>query len=502
MSGMGDAEIAETPGASGLILNEPLLWERGRKGRSAMSVPDGGVPAAAALPEGLAWEGPDWPDLSELEVVRHYTRLSTWNFGVDTGMYPLGSCTMKYNPKVNDALAALPGFALAHPMLPEEACQGALRLIFELERFLAEIVGLSAASLQPAAGAHGELCGMLMIAARHRHAGEAGKRVKILVPDTAHGTNPATAAMCGYAEAKLATGPEGRLDPAAVAAAMDETVAGIMVTNPNTLGLFESDLVEICRVVHAKGGLVYADGANLNAVMGRVDMARLGVDVVHFNLHKSMSAPHGGGGPGSGPVAVAESLIPYLPGPRVFEREGRYAWNRDLPLSIGRLHGFHGQFGVCVRAYAYILSLGPAIREASGLAVLAANYVREKLKDAFHAPFDRRCMHECVFTDAKQRPFKVSASHIAKRLIDLGFHPPTVYFPLIVDGALMIEPTETESKEELDAFIAAMLQIAREAEKEPELLLAAPVRTKAGRLDEVAAARKPKLTGDMRGAGA
>ncbi len=497
MSGMDESRTAKAPGASGLILEEPLLWERGRKGRSAMSVPESGVPAAPALPADLAGDGPDWPDLAELEVVRHYTRLSTWNFGVDTGMYPLGSCTMKYNPKINDAMAALPGFARAHPLLPEEGCQGGLRLIHELEKYLAEIVGLSASSLQPAAGAHGELCGMLMVAAHHRHTGEAGRRTRILMPDTAHGTNPATAAMCGYAEVKVPLGPDGRLDPAAVAKLMDESVAGIMVTNPNTLGLFESGLAEIARVVHARGGLVYADGANLNAIMGRVDLAKLGVDVVHFNLHKSMSTPHGGGGPGSGPVAVGERLIPYLPGPRVVEREGRYLWERDLPLSIGRLHAFHGQFGIYLRAYAYILSLGPAVRDASGLAVLNANYIQEKLKGTYHLPFDQRCMHECVLSDAKQKKVKVSTLDIAKRLIDLGFHPPTIYFPLVVDGALMIEPTETESREELDAFIAAMIRVAGEAEREPDLLHNAPPRTKVGRLDEATAARKPRLTGDM-----
>ncbi len=498
MSGARDKKPAPAaPGASGLILNEPLLWERGRAGRSAMNVSAAGVPPAAPLPAELAGEGPDWPDLSELEVVRHYTRLSTWNFGVDTGMYPLGSCTMKYNPKINDAMAALPGFARAHPLLPEEGCQGELGLMYELERFLAEIVGLSAANLQPAAGAHGELCGMLMIAAYHRQHGDSGRRTRVLMPDTAHGTNPATAAMCGYSEVKVPLGPDGRLDPKTVAGLMDETVAGIMVTNPNTLGLFESGLAEISRIVHAKGGLVYADGANLNAIMGRVDLAKLGVDVVHFNLHKSMSTPHGGGGPGAGPVAVGERLVPYLPGPRVELRDGRYAWKRDLPLSIGRLHAFHGQFGICLRAYAYILSLGPAVREASGLAVLNANYIQEKLKRAFDLPFDQRCMHECVLSDAKQRQFKVTTLDMAKRLIDLGFHPPTVYFPLVVGGAIMIEPTETESKEDLDAFIAAMLQVAEEAEKDPDLLHNAPVRTKVGRLDEATAARKPRLTGDM-----
>ena len=481
-------------GASGLVLNEALLWERGRPGRSAMSIPDAGVPAAP-MPEGLRGDGPDWPDLSEPEVVRHYTRLSSWNFGVDTGMYPLGSCTMKYNPKINEALAALPGFARAHPLLPEEASQGALRLIHETERLLADIVGLKAASLQPAAGAHGELCGMLMIAAWHRHH-KTGK-TKILMPDTAHGTNPATAAMCGFTEVKVPLGPDGRLEKATVEKLMDDKVAGIMVTNPNTLGIFESELPAISRMIHERGGLVYGDGANLNAVMGRVDMERMGIDVIHYNLHKSMSTPHGGGGPGSGPVAVGATLEPYLPGPRVVCENGVYRWNADLPLSIGRLHAFHGQFGVFLKAYAYILSLGDQLPLASGLAVLAANYIQEKLKHAYDLPFDQRCMHECVFTDARQRDTKVSTLDIAKRLIDLGYHPPTVYFPLVVNGAIMIEPTETEPKENLDGFIAAMLRIADEAVKDPELLHAAPTRTKVGRLDETTAARKPKLTGDM-----
>ena len=483
-------------GASGLVLNERLLWERGRGGRSAVDVVDPGVPASPPLPGAAAGPGPDWPELSELEVVRHYTRLSTWNFGVDTGMYPLGSCTMKYNPKINEALAALRGFAGAHPLLPEEASQGELRLIHELERLLAGLAGLEAASLQPAAGAHGELCGMLMIAACHRRRGS--RKTKVLVPETAHGTNPATAAMCGYGEVKVPLGPDGRLEPAVVAKLMDGETAGIMVTNPNTLGLFENGLPEISRIVHDRGGLVYADGANFNAVMARVDMAKMGVDVLHFNLHKSFSTPHGGGGPGSGPVAVGKTLEPYLPGPRVVERDGRYAWNADLPLSIGRLHAFHGQFAVYLRAYAYILSLGRLLRDASGLAVLNANYVQEKLKAAYALPYDQRCLHECVFTDAWQRQDGIAALDVAKRLIDLGFHPPTVYFPLVVSGAVMIEPTETEAKEDLDAFISAMLQIADEARNNPGVLRDAPVRTKVGRLDETAAARRPRLTGDMR----
>ncbi len=485
-----------TAGTSGLILNEPLLWEKGRTGRTAMSIPAGEVPPAPPLPEELAGDGPNWPDLSELEVVRHYTRLSTWNFGVDTGMYPLGSCTMKYNPKINEALAGLPGFAGAHPLLPEEAAQGGMEVLYETERLLAAIVGLKAASLQPAAGAHGELTGMLMIAAWHRH-NRTGKR-KILMPDTAHGTNPATAAMCGFEEVKVPLGPDGRMRAADVAALIDGDTAGIMVTNPNTLGIFESELPDIAQLVHDAGGLVYGDGANLNAVMGRVDMAAVGIDVIHFNLHKSMSTPHGGGGPGSGPVAVGETLLPYLPGPRVEKRGDTFVWNAELPLSIGRLHGFHGQFGIALRAYAYIRSLGlEGLREASGLAVLNANYIQEGLRDVYELPFGGRCMHECVFTDGKQKAGGVTTLDMAKRLIDLGYHPPTVYFPLVVHGAIMIEPTETECREDLDAFIAAMRRVAEEASTQPDLLHNAPLLTKVGRLDETTAARKPRLTGDM-----
>ncbi len=486
-------------GTGGLVLEEKLLWEKGRKGRSAMSLVKSEVPVTA-LPEEICGNGPDWPDLSEQEVARHYTRLSTWNFGVDTGMYPLGSCTMKYNPKINEAMAALPGFAKAHPLLPAEACQGSMRLIYELERFLAEIVGLKAASLQPAAGAHGELCGMLMIAAWHRNNEKSGapRKTKVLIPDTAHGTNPATATMSGFTEVKVPLGPKGYIELAQIERLMQDDVAGLMVTNPNTLGLFEQELADIIAMVHERGGLVYADGANLNAVMGYVDLGRMGVDVVHYNLHKTMSTPHGGGGPGAGPVAVSATLEPFLPGPRVIKNGDRYEWQTDLPLSIGRLHSFHGQFGVAVKAYSYILSMGQDLKKASALAVLNANYIKEKLKGAFDLPFDQPCMHECVFTDAKQRANKVSTLDIAKRLIDLGYHPPTVYFPLVVNSAIMVEPTETESKEDLDAFIAAMLEVAREAEETPETLHAAPTLTKVRRMDETTAARKPVLTGDMK----
>ena len=490
---MADAKFVQA-GQSGLIINEPLLWEKGRKGRSAMSLVKSEAPRAA-LPADLAGDGPNWPDLSEQEVARHYTRLSTWNFGVDTGMYPLGSCTMKYNPKINETLASLKGFTEAHPLLPEEACQGELRLIYELEQYLAEIAGLKASCLQPGAGAHGELCGMLMIAAYHRHHG--GKRTKVLMPETAHGTNPATAAMCGYSEVKVPLGPKGYIELTTIEKLMTDDVAALMVTNPNTLGLFESELPSIIELIHKRGGLVYGDGANLNAIMGHADLGKMGIDVVHYNVHKTLSTPHGGGGPGAGPVAVSDTLIPYLPGPRVIKEGDKYRWESDLPLSIGRLHNFYGQFRVLLRSYAYILSMGAELKTASSLAVLSANYIREKLKGAFDLPFDQPCMHECVFTDAKQAKFKVSTLDIAKRLIDMGYHPPTVYFPLVVNSAIMIEPTETESKEDIDAFIAAMLRLAEEAEKSPDILHQAPQKTKVRRLDETTAARHPVLTGDM-----
>ena len=484
----------KAPGQSGLVLNEGLLWEKGRPGRSAMSPVKTDFPPVSMPPE-LAGDGPDWPDLSEQQVARHYTRLSTWNFGVDTGTYPLGSCTMKYNPKINEEAASLPGFVKAHPLLPAEAVQGELQLMFELEQYLAEIVGLTAASLQPGAGAHGELCGMLMIAAHHRHNGQT--RTKVLMPETAHGTNPATAAMCGYSEIKVPLGPKGFLEYETVEKLMNDEVAALMVTNPNTLGLFESELHQIIEMVHQRGGLVYGDGANLNAIMGRADLGRLGVDVVHYNVHKTLSTPHGGGGPGAGPVAVGETLRPYLPGPRVIKKGGCYEWTEDLPLSIGRLSGFHGQFRVLVRAYAYILSMGPELKNASELAVLNANYIKEKLKDVYDLPFDQPCMHECVFTDTKQAAHKVSTLDIAKGLIDLGFHPPTIYFPLVINSAIMIEPTETEAKEDLDAFIDAMRQVAEEARKNPEALHQAPVKTFRRRLDETLAARHPILSGDQ-----
>jgi glycine dehydrogenase subunit 2 len=479
-------------GTTGLILNEPLLWERGKPGRSAYSLPRRDV-ERKALDERYAGPGPDFPDLSEVEVIRHYTRLSQWNFGVDTGFYPLGSCTMKYNPKTNERQASLPGFAGAHPLLPDELCQGALELMAHLQELLAEVTGMDAVSLQPAAGAHGELTGMLLFAAHFRNKGE--KRTKILIPDTAHGTNPASCALCGFQAVPLKSNDRGVMDPEAVAELMDEETAGIMVTNPNTLGLFEENIKEIAEIVHRNGGLVYCDGANMNAVMGIVNMKDIGVDVLHLNLHKTFSTPHGGGGPGAGPVCVTRELEPFLPVPRVVKEGGSYRLSDEFPLSIGKVHTFHGNFGVLIKAYSYILTMGPELKKVSQLAVLNANYIKERLKDVYHLPFDRPCMHECVFTDKKQQAHKVTTLDIAKRLMDYGFHPPTIYFPLVVHGAIMIEPTETETKEDLDRFIEAMRAIAREAEEDPERVRQAPTKPKLRRLNEAEAARRPCLAG-------
>lgn len=484
--------MKEAIGTTGLVMNEPLLWEKSRKGRCGISFSRKDVPDAAVDAD-LAGEGPDFPDLSEVDVVRHYTRLSQWNFGVDTGMYPLGSCTMKYNPKINEKMAALPGFAGAHPMLPPDLSQGTLRLMYELERYLSEITGMDATTVQPAAGAHGELTAMLLFHAYHQKKGE--KRTKILIPDTAHGTNPASASLCGYASIPVASNEKGVLDPETVEKLMDEDTVGIMVTNPNTLGLFEDNIRKVCDIVHAKGGLVYCDGANLNAVMGIVKMGEIGIDAVHLNLHKTFSTPHGGGGPGAGPVCVKKQLEPFLPVPRVEKKGEKYefVWNRAE--SIGKIHAFYGNFGILIRAYTYILSMGKELKTASQHAVLNANYIKEKLRDVYHLPYDRPCMHECVFTDKVQEQYKITTLDIAKRLMDYGFHPPTIYFPLVVHGAIMIEPTDTEPKENIDAFIAAMRAIAKEAEENPDLLKNAPVKTKVRRLDEVTAARKPCLCG-------
>ncbi len=484
--------MTEFPGCTGLIFNEPLLWEKGKKGRSGMSLPTRDV-EHAPLDEALVAAPPDFPDLSEVDVVRHYTRLSQWNFGVDSGMYPLGSCTMKYNPKINEKQASRQGFAAAHPLLPPELSQGALRLMYELEGFLAEITGMDAVSVQPAAGAQGELAGMLIIHAYHKSRGS--KRTKIIVPDTAHGTNPASAALCGFHPVNVRSSEQGILTPEGITQVMDEEVAGIMVTNPNTLGLFEENIRAIAEIVHSKGGLVYCDGANMNAIMGIVSAKDMGIDIQHLNLHKTFSTPHGSGGPGSGPVCVTKQLEPFLPSPRVIRKDDRYDLSEDFPQSIGKLHAFYGNFGVMVKAYSYILSMGPLLEKASRLAVLNANYVKEMLKGTLHLPYDRPCMHECVFSDKFQRDQKITTLDMVKRLMDYGFHPPTVYFPLVVSGAIMIEPTETESKEDLDLLIDAIKAIVREAKENPELLREAPRSTKVRRMDETAAARQPCLTG-------
>ncbi len=480
----------------GFSYEEDLLFERSRPGRCGVDLPKNDVPEvdARALLGALARdEVAGLPELSEVEVVRHFTRLSTWNAAVDLGLYPLGSCTMKYNPKLNEKVARLAGFAHAHPLSPASETQGLLALFYALERQLAEISGMDRVTLQPAAGAQGELAGIMMIRAYHAHRGE--RRTKVLVPDSAHGTNPASAALNGYQIVSVPSGSDGILHPKAVAEAMSDDVAGLMITNPNTLGIFETHLAEICDVVHAKGGLVYGDGANLNALVGVARPGDLGIDVMHFNLHKTFSTPHGGGGPGAGPVGVKASLAPYLPTP-VVERaaDGSFAWRHDLPRSIGRLHGNHGNVGMLVRAYAYIRALGPdGLKRATELAVLNANYLLARIRGTFHVPYANPVLHECVVTDRNLAGTGVSTLDVAKRLIDHGYHPPTVYFPLIVNGALMIEPTESESKEGLDRFADTLLAIADEAHKDPEIVRTAPHRTRRRRLDETRAARKPVL---------
>lgn len=480
-------------GTTGLILNEPLLWEKGKKGRCGFSLPKQDVEPSPLDPE-LTGEGPDFPDLSEVDVVRHYTRLSQWNFGLDTGMYPLGSCTMKYNPKTNERQASLPGFSGAHPLLPDTLSQGALRIMFELEQYLTEITGMDAATLQPAAGAQGELTGMLLVYAWHQSRGS--RRSKIIVPDTAHGTNPSSAALCGYRPVAVKSNDKGILSAEVVLEVMDEDTAGIMITNPNTLGLFEENILEIADIVHSMGGLVYCDGANMNAVMGVAQMGKIGVDVMQLNLHKTFSTPHGGGGPGSGPVCVKKDLEPFLPVPRIVQKEGRYALDENRPDSIGKLQAFYGNFGVMLKAYCYIRTMGPEnLKKASQLAVLNANYIKEMLKDTLHLPFDRPCMHECVFSDKNQTPDHITTLDMAKRLMDYGFHPPTIYFPLVVQGAIMVEPTETESKEDIDRYIEAFKAIVNEAKHDPDLLHQAPHKCKVRRLDETTAARKPCLAG-------
>ncbi len=482
-------------GAPGLIFHEPLLFEMGSPGRRAYSLPPCDVPdveiEALLPPDEIRGPLEDFPELSELEVVRHFTRLSQWNFSIDTNFYPLGSCTMKYNPKINDALAQSPGFAQHHPLTPERLSQGSLMLMHELQECLKTISGMDHVSLQPAAGAQGEFAGLLMIHAYHTANGN--PRKKVLLPDSAHGTNPASAALCGYTAMQIPSGRDGLIDLDHLKRLMDEDTAAIMLTNPNTLGMFEKDILKITEIVHGKGGLVYCDGANLNAVMGKTKMGDMGIDVLHFNLHKTFSTPHGGGGPGAGPVGIHDKLEPFLPAPVIEKQGSRFVLDHNRPQSIGRLKAFYGNFGILLRAYAYIRSLGAeGVREASEAAVLNSNYIKARLKDLYHLPYPDASLHECVFNDKNQAP-KVTTMDIAKALIDYGFHPPTVYFPLIVKAALMVEPTETESKETLDRFIAAMRDIARRATEDPDGLHATPRLPKVSRPDEAKAARHPTL---------
>ncbi len=476
-------------GTSGLVLNEKLLFEHSKPGRKGYSLPKLDVPAAKLPAELCREEINGFPELSEVDVVRHFTRLSTWNYGVDSGFYPLGSCTMKYNPKVNEAAARLPGLANVHPATPPHLAQGILELMYRLQVALAEVSGFAKVTLQPAAGAQGELTGMLVIRAWHEARGS--KRSKVLIPDTAHGTNPATATLAGYDVVPIAS--QGVLTLEEVEAHMDDDVAALMVTNPNTLGLFETNIEAICKLVHERGGMVYCDGANLNALMGIARPGDMGIDVMHFNLHKTFSTPHGGGGPGAGPVGVTEQLSPYLPAAGV-ERDGdRYRFEPEKTDSIGRLMTFHGNVGIMVRAFAYARTLGGSgLKHASQMAVLNANYVRARLEGVYDLPYKRRSLHEVIFSD-KDLPGGCHTLDVAKRLIDYGYHPPTIYFPLVVKGAIMIEPTETESQDVLDEFCDAMIAIAGEARDNPDLLHQAPVRSRVRRLDETTAARKPKL---------
>ncbi len=474
---------------------EKLLFEVSRPGRRGAALPLIDIPEPDRYGLDPRYTRPEvsgFPELSEVEVVRHFTRLSRLNYAIDLGLYPLGSCTMKYNPKVNEKVARLPGFAEAHPQLPEDLAQGSLRLMHDLERGLAAICGMDRFTLQPAAGAQGELAGMLMARAYHRDRGRA--RQVVLIPDSAHGTNPASAHLAGYRVEQIASNERGCVDLEALRRRVDEDVAVLMLTNPNTLGVFESEIEAIARLVHDQGALLYMDGANLNAFVGRARPGDMGVDVHHLNLHKTFSTPHGGGGPGSGPVGVKAILEPYLPVPMVEKAGERYRLSHDRPKSIGKVHSFFGNFGMFVRAWAFILAHGPrGLREMSEIAVLNANYVRARLQDLYHLPYDAPSLHEVVFSDRNLEDTGVHTLDIAKRLMDHGFHPPTIYFPLIVKGALMIEPTESESREELDLFIAAMRTIVEEAHRTPELVRGAPYTTPVRRLDEVGAARNPVL---------
>ncbi len=478
-------------------MTEPLLIELSSAGRQGFSLPELDVPAQELPDQELLRQELPLPELSELDVVRHFVHLSRLNYAVDVGFYPLGSCTMKYNPKVNEEAARLPGFSQIHPRLPERLVQGALQLMYRLQQYLAEIGGMDAVTLHPAAGAHGELTGMMIVRAYHVHRGDYN-RTEVLVPDSAHGTNPATASICGYKVITVRSDGRGNIDLDHLRSLVSERTAALMLTNPNTLGLFEEHILEVTETIHQAGGLVYGDGANLNAILGIVKPGDLGFDIIHFNLHKTFSTPHGGGGPGAGPVGVKAFLADFLPDPVVDVRSegGRDEYYfRHPPRSIGKVRSFFGNFGVHVRAYTYIRSLGPdGLRQVAEDAVLAANYLLTLLKDIYDLPYDRRCMHEFVLSGKRYRQeYGVKTLDIAKRILDYGMYAPTVYFPLIVEEALMIEPTETESKETLDRFAEVLKAIAWEAATEPERVRMAPHNTPVRRLDDALAARKPDL---------
>ena len=476
--------------------NEGLIFEKSSPGKAAWKLPPLDVPevdTAKALGASERKDLGNMPEVSEIEIIRHFTRLSTWNYAIDLGMYPLGSCTMKYNPRVNEVVTRLEGLANGHPYQPEKISQGALRILKTLSECLIEITGMEAITLQPAAGAQGELTGLLLVRGYLQSKGN--PRKKILIPDSAHGTNPATAATVGYAVENLKSNSAGMVDVEALASQMNEEVAALMLTNPNTLGVFEQEIAKIAEIMHAKGGLLYMDGANMNALVGKVRPGDFGVDVMHLNLHKTFSTPHGGGGPGSGPVAVKQMLEPFLPTPVVVAKsDGTLGFDYNRPLSVGRVRAFYGNFGMFTRALAYIMANGPdGLRQTTEDAVLNANYIRKGLEGAYELPYSTPSMHEVVFSDKIQAKKGVRTMDLAKRLIDYGFHPYTTAFPLIVPGALMIEPTESEPKEELDLFIEAMRSIAEEVEEDPQIALNAPHSTRVSRLDEVAAARKPIL---------
>lgn len=478
--------------------NQPLIFEMSREGRIGYSLPENDVPEvdlAELFPsEYIREEAPELPEVSELDIMRHYTALSNRNHGVDSGFYPLGSCTMKYNPKINENVARFPGFAHIHPLQDESTVQGALELMHDLQEHLIEITGMDEVTLQPAAGAHGEWTGLMMIRAFHE-ANNDHNRTKVIVPDSAHGTNPASATVAGLETITVKSDENGLVDLEDLRRVVGEDTAALMLTNPNTLGLFEENILEMARIVHDAGGKLYYDGANLNAVLSKARPGDMGFDVVHLNLHKTFTGPHGGGGPGSGPVGVKADLIPYLPKPLVVKKEdGTFGFDYDRPQSIGRVKPFYGNFGINVRAYTYIRSMGPdGLKAVTEYAVLNANYMMRRLAEHYDLPFDRHCKHEFVLSGKRQKKLGVRTLDIAKRLLDFGYHPPTIYFPLNVEECIMIEPTETESKETLDSFIEAMIQIAREAEENPEVVQEAPHTTVIKRLDETLAARKPVL---------